>query len=142
MHDLSVLRSHLAGLGRSLLGYSGGVDSALLAVAAREALGPAGFLAVIGRSASYPEAQWRVARELAERFAIPLLEVDTALFHLRRKTLDERNLAVLKQFFASGKGFVALRSTSHGFENWRDFDTQAPLTTMEIPCPVTPRSSK
>ena len=78
MHDLPGLRAHLAGLGRCLLGYSGGVDSALLAVVAREALGPAGFLAVIGRSASYPEAQWRVARELAERFAIPLLEVDTA----------------------------------------------------------------
>jgi type 1 glutamine amidotransferase len=53
-----------------------------------------------------------------------LLQADTALFHVRRKTLDEKNLAVLKQFFASGKGFVALRSTSHGWENWRDFDTQ------------------
>jgi type 1 glutamine amidotransferase len=53
-----------------------------------------------------------------------LLEADTALFHVRRKTLDAKNLAVLKQFFASGKGFVALRSTSHGWENWRDFDTQ------------------
>ena len=53
-----------------------------------------------------------------------LLQADTALFHLRRKTLDETSLAAVKQFFASGKGFVALRSTSHGFENWRDFDTQ------------------
>jgi type 1 glutamine amidotransferase len=53
-----------------------------------------------------------------------LLEVDTALFHVRRKTLDPKNLRVLQQFFASGKGFVALRSTSHGWENWRDFDQQ------------------
>ena len=42
-----------------------------------------------------------------------LLHADTALFHVRRKTLEPDNLAVLKQFFASGKGFVALRSTSH-----------------------------
>ena len=49
-------------LGRVLLGYSGGVDSALLAVVGRQALGPDRFLAVIGRSASYPEAQWRTRR--------------------------------------------------------------------------------
>jgi uncharacterized protein len=35
------------------------------------------MLAVIGKSASYPEAQWSAAREVASRFAIPVLEVDT-----------------------------------------------------------------
>ena len=60
-----------------LLGYSGGVDSALLAVVAAETLGPDRFLAVIGRSASYPEVQWRTAVELAARFHVPLLELDT-----------------------------------------------------------------
>src|SRR5688572_15047784 len=39
-----------------------------------------------------------------------LLEADTAVFHVRRKTLNLEHLAVLKKFFASGKGFVALRS--------------------------------
>ena len=53
-----------------------------------------------------------------------LLEADTAVFHVRRKTLNPEHLAVLKRFFASGKGFVALRSTSHGWENWKDFDQQ------------------
>lgn len=60
-----------------VLGYSGGVDSALLAVVAREALGRERFLAVIGRSASYPEAQYRTALDLARRFDVPLLEVET-----------------------------------------------------------------
>lgn len=77
MPDLPSLRSHLASLGRVLLGYSGGVDSALLAVAGRQALGPDRFLAVIGRSASYPEAQYQSAVDLARRFEIPLLVVDT-----------------------------------------------------------------
>jgi pyridinium-3,5-biscarboxylic acid mononucleotide sulfurtransferase len=77
MADLDLLRGHLRGLGRVVLGYSGGVDSALLAVAATHALGPERFLAVIGRSASYPEAQWRTARDLAVRFQVPLLELDT-----------------------------------------------------------------
>jgi pyridinium-3,5-biscarboxylic acid mononucleotide sulfurtransferase len=77
MTDLDLLRRHLLGYGRVLLGYSGGVDSALLAVAGRQALGGERFLAVIGRSASYPEAQWRTAVELAGRYDVPLLEVDT-----------------------------------------------------------------
>jgi len=78
MSDLEALRRYLRGLGKVCLGYSGGVDSALLAVVGREALGPERFLAVIGRSASYPEVQWRTAVALAHRFDVPLLEVDTA----------------------------------------------------------------
>lgn len=63
--------------GSVLVGFSGGVDSAYLGCVAVEALGGARVLAVIGRSASYPEAQWVRAREVAARFAIPVLEVDT-----------------------------------------------------------------
>ena len=77
MHDTLPLERRLDSLGRVLLGYSGGVDSALLAVVATETLGADRFLAVIGRSASYPEVQWRAARAIAERFAIPLREMDT-----------------------------------------------------------------
>jgi uncharacterized protein len=77
MTDLDQLRRHLLGLGKVLLGYSGGVDSALLAVVGSGTLGADRFLAVIGRSASYPEAQWRTAVHLAERFGVPLLELDT-----------------------------------------------------------------
>jgi uncharacterized protein len=60
-----------------LLGYSGGVDSALLAVVLRQELGRDRMLAAIGRSASYPEVQWRAARDVADRFDIPVLEIDT-----------------------------------------------------------------
>ena len=77
MTDLDLLRRHLLGLGKVLLGYSGGVDSALLAVVASDTLGAERFLAVIGRSPSYPEVQWRRAVALAERHHIPLLELDT-----------------------------------------------------------------
>ena len=60
------------------IGYSGGVDSAYLAVAARRALGVGGALAIIGRSASYPAAQWATAREVAQHFDVAVLELDTA----------------------------------------------------------------
>jgi uncharacterized protein len=77
MTDLDQLRRHLLELGKVLLGYSGGVDSALLAVVASRTLGPDRFLAVIGRSPSYPKSQWRSAVDLADRFSVPLLELDT-----------------------------------------------------------------
>lgn len=77
MADIERLRDHLLGLGRVVLGYSGGVDSGLLAVVGTQALGPSRFLAVTGVSASYPEVQATSAAELAARFGIPLLEIDT-----------------------------------------------------------------
>ena len=63
--------------GSVLIGFSGGVDSAYLACAAVDALGPGRVLAVIGRSASYPNEQWERAREVARQFRVPVLEVST-----------------------------------------------------------------
>ncbi len=77
MPTLTLLEEHLTGFRRVLLGYSGGVDSGLLAVAGRRALARERFLAVIGRSASYPAAQWRAAIDLARGFDVPLLELET-----------------------------------------------------------------
>ena len=77
MSDLKDLRSHLATLGRVILGYSGGVDSSLLAVVSHQVLGVDGFLAVIGRSASYPAVQADAALALAAQFDIPVFELET-----------------------------------------------------------------
>jgi uncharacterized protein len=63
--------------GSALIGFSGGVDSAYLAVVALEALGPEQTLAVIGRSASYPMEQWTRARDVAAQFGVPVFELDT-----------------------------------------------------------------
>jgi pyridinium-3,5-biscarboxylic acid mononucleotide sulfurtransferase len=63
---------------RSLvIGYSGGVDSVFLARVAVETLGRENVLAVTGRSASLPSWMEGTAREVAERFDIPWLEIDT-----------------------------------------------------------------
>src|SRR2546422_3727104 len=61
----------------ALVGYSGGVDSALLAVVLRQELGRERMLAGVGRSASYPAAQWGTARAGGQRLDIPLLELGT-----------------------------------------------------------------
>ncbi|MDQ2664838.1 MAG: ATP-dependent sacrificial sulfur transferase LarE [Gemmatimonadota bacterium] len=71
------LATWLRRCGRIAIGYSGGVDSAYLAVVARDVLGADNVLAIIGRSASYPAAQWAAARDVATSFDIPVLELDT-----------------------------------------------------------------
>jgi uncharacterized protein len=59
------------------IGYSGGVDSAYLAAVAVATLGSEGVLAIIGRSASYPEGQWLAARTVATTIGLSIFEVDT-----------------------------------------------------------------
>jgi uncharacterized protein len=77
LSSLARLRALVRQFPSVLLGYSGGVDSGLLAVVLRQELGRERMLAVIGKSASYPSAQWAAARRLAEQFDLPLLELET-----------------------------------------------------------------
>lgn len=74
---LDRLRRHVREFPSALLGYSGGVDSALLAVVLRQELGRDRMLAVIGRSASHAGDQYRAARAMAARFDIPVHETAT-----------------------------------------------------------------
>jgi uncharacterized protein len=115
MTALDLLCRHLLGLGRVLLGYSGGVDSALLAVVGRQALGVDRFLAVIGRSASYPEVQWRSAVRLARDFDVPFLEVET------RELADPRYLGnpTDRCYFCKSELWARLGEVARE----RDFDT-------------------
>jgi|GEM_PF-640044 len=53
-----------------------------------------------------------------------LKSVDTAVFFVRRKTPSPDDLEIIKSFVESGKGFVALRPTSHAWENWPTFDQE------------------
>src|SRR3989475_38378 len=76
-HPVTALRRLVGTFPSVLLGYSGGVDSAFLAVVLRQELGRERMMAAIGRSASYPLAQWQAARALALRFDIPLVQIET-----------------------------------------------------------------
>src|SRR5256886_4853819 len=75
--SLAALRALTRGFPSALVGYSGGGDSALLAVVLRQELGGERMLAAVGRSRSYPAAQWARARAVAQRFEVPLVELDT-----------------------------------------------------------------
>src|SRR5260370_11944649 len=75
--SMPALRELVRALPSALVGYSGGVDSALLAVVLRQELGRERLLAVVGRSASYPPSQWAAARAVAAQFDVPLLQLVT-----------------------------------------------------------------
>jgi uncharacterized protein len=59
------------------VGYSGGVDSALVAVAARQVLGKDRALAAMGVSESLPRIQREQAWAVAQRFDLNLVEIET-----------------------------------------------------------------
>jgi uncharacterized protein len=73
------LERRLKDLGRTLVAYSGGVDSAYLAWAARQALGD-GMLAVLADSPSLARAQMQDAIAFAAEHGIPLEVVQTQEF--------------------------------------------------------------
>jgi uncharacterized protein len=63
--------------GSVVIGYSGGVDSVFLARVAVDVLGAPNVLAVTGKSDSIASWMEDTAREVAHRFGIPWLELET-----------------------------------------------------------------
>jgi len=51
-----------------------------------------------------------------------LKEADLAILVIRRMTLPAEELAQFKDYLARGKPLVGLRTASHAFENWKEFD--------------------
>ena len=76
---LDRLRAMLRSYGSCLVAYSGGVDSAFLAVVAHRELGDRS-LAVIADSPSLPRREFEEALKLAEQFGFPLRVVQTDEF--------------------------------------------------------------
>ncbi|MEN8376090.1 MAG: ATP-dependent sacrificial sulfur transferase LarE [Gemmatimonadota bacterium] len=72
-----------------VVGFSGGVDSALVARLAVDVLGTNRVLAVTGLSAAVPEVQRRAARTFAAEQGIPHLEVETRELERERYVRNE-----------------------------------------------------
>jgi pyridinium-3,5-biscarboxylic acid mononucleotide sulfurtransferase len=109
------LKDHLRSLGRVLIAYSGGIDSAYLAFVAHGALGE-NMLAVIADSPSLARAQMEDALSFANECHIPLKVIETSemerpeyrrndsmrCFHCK----DE--LFTVMDDFAEAQGFLAV----------------------------------
>ena len=70
------LEAHLKKMQQTMIAYSGGVDSALLAVAAHRALGER-MVAVLADSASLSWREYRNALGFAQKHSIPLQIIRT-----------------------------------------------------------------
>ena len=73
----SRLELEIAKYDSMLVGFSGGVDSALLSVVARNVFGKRNSVAAVGTSPSLPAKQMEQAQQIAAQFDLNLIEVDT-----------------------------------------------------------------
>ena len=53
-----------------------------------------------------------------------LEKADLVVVLIRRMTLPEEQLDRFKKYLDSGKPLIGLRTASHAFENWKDFDRE------------------
>jgi type 1 glutamine amidotransferase len=51
-----------------------------------------------------------------------LKKADLSIFYIRRMTLPEDQLSQIKSYVNSGKPLIGLRTASHAFQNWTNFD--------------------
>lgn len=51
-------------------------------------------------------------------------DCDVALFYTRRLRIDGEQLQQIRQYVEGGRPVVAVRTASHGFENWPEFDKE------------------
>lgn len=75
---LAVLDQRLRGLGRVVVAYSGGADSAFLLAAAVRAIGAGGVAAATAVSPSLPASELRQAKAVARELGVAHLEVATS----------------------------------------------------------------
>lgn len=85
--------------------------------------------ASLAEYAAYLESRYRIRCKIVRAegtAALPGVEAldqaDLALFFTRRITLPDDQLAAVQRYCASGKPIVAVRTASHGIQNWLEFD--------------------
>lgn len=112
-HKQIALAKHLGALGRTLVAYSGGVDSAFLAWSAYQALGQ-DMLAVIADSPSLARTQLAAAISFAGEQQIPLQVIATSEFERAAYVRNDGN----RCFHCKDELFTVMEEfrRAHGFD--------------------------
>lgn len=108
------LEEHLRSLGRILIAYSGGIDSAYLAYVAQRVLGEK-MLAVLADSPSLARTQMRDAEAFAAENGIPLKVVETA----EMESAEYRRNDAMRCFHCKDELFTVMDAfaAEHGFQH-------------------------
>ncbi len=110
---LDQLKTVLHGYGRTLVAYSGGVDSVFLAKVAHDVLGN-DMLAVIADSPSLPRREFQEAVAIAKQFGFPLHVVNTQEMADANYTSNPSN----RCYFCKGELFLSLAEIAQR-EGWQ-----------------------
>ncbi|MBI5802540.1 MAG: ThuA domain-containing protein [Verrucomicrobia bacterium] len=76
-----------------------------------------GARCVLLRRPADPKAQTIAGLEVLDT-------ADLAILFIRRMTLPEEQLAQFRKYAASGRPIIGLRTASHAFENWKEWDRE------------------
>ncbi|MGB6974471.1 MAG: ATP-dependent sacrificial sulfur transferase LarE [Terracidiphilus sp.] len=145
---LRALEERLRGLGRLMVAYSGGVDSAFLAATAHRVLGD-GMLAVLADSPSLARRDLEQAKSFAEAQGIPLRVIATAetekpeyrrndgdrCFHCKTELFEAMEALGAELGFsriAYGMNADDRRDYRPGQRAAKEHDVLAPLAEMEL----------
>lgn len=142
------LHALLGGMGRTLVAYSGGVDSTVLLVEARAALGE-GAVGVIARSPSLPSSELELALRTASDAGVPVRMVETReldrpqyranagdrCYHCKAELFERLSAIALEERFDSlAYGAVTddLGDVRPGMSAASAFHVRAPLLEAEL----------
>jgi pyridinium-3,5-biscarboxylic acid mononucleotide sulfurtransferase len=78
MRKIKKLKTILRRLGRVVVAYSGGLDSSFLLKAALDTLGRNNVLAVTARSETYPDSEYKEAKDIARALGVRHLTIRTS----------------------------------------------------------------
>ncbi len=121
---LKRLKEILKGMKSVLVAYSGGVDSTFLLKVASDVLGTENVLAVIARSPTYTESEYKEAKNTAKNLGVKFLTIATNEVNQRefKKNPPNRCYYCKKELFSRLQEIAKLKGFSYVIDgtNWDD----------------------
>jgi len=149
MNKFCRLKKILTGLKSVVIAYSGGLDSTFLLKAAIDTLGKKNVLAVTARSETYPDAEYKEARRIAQDIGAKHLTIYTSELNIENfrtnpinrcyyckkelfKRLDEIKKRYRMAYVTDGTNFDDLNDIRYGRKAALELGVKSPLLEAKI----------